>query len=571
MPHSLNRAATRPYRWPLTCLALGIMEVFLWSAQSVAADSHPAVQQLQDQRLQREQLEQQQRLRALQRADEPPPAVEEQAASINSGLCWPLRGLRLAGNRQLSSAELTDALRPLLKPCMSPAQINLLLKAITEQYVKAGYLASRPYLATRPVAGGTLDIVIVEGFVESIELSAPDLPLSLNSAFPALLGQPLHLPDLEQGMDQLNRLKAFDLSADLLPGSSQGATRVLIVPRQINSRWHLGSTFDNRGSEQTGRERLGLNVSLDSPLQLNDFVQLSVNSTLERGSSYSRGYGLYYNIPYGAWTYALSFNQLHYQAQLPGRRLHTSGQSDYYSLGLERSLWRNQQGMLSSSLRLEQKRLDNRLAEQRLQLQSPTLTSLEVGLNLLWLDGGLWSGYLGLSQGLEWFGADRAPLRSDAPQPMFRKYRASLLHLRQGRDPNWPWRWQSELNLQYSPDALPAVEQQQLSDNSAVRGFRQLLIAGASGAVWRNTLSQPLALDLPAGLVLRPQVGIDLGWSKFDHGRAPQRLVGSHVGVELNLTNSRLNLDYQRALHASAAQHQSLETGYWLLEWVLNI
>lgn len=570
MPRYFYSAAVRQYSRPMTGPAL-VMLGLLWAAQAVAAERHPAAQQLQDQRLQREQLEQRQRLRTLQRKEQASSALEEEPAPADSGLCWPLRGVRLAGNRQFSSAELSDTLQPLIKPCMSPTQINQVLKAITQHYVQAGYLASRPYLANPLVAGGTLDIVILEGFVESIELSDPDLPLSLNSAFPSLLGQPLRLAELEQGMDQLNRLKAFDLDADLVPGNTQGATRVVIVPRQLNARWHLGSSFDNRGSEQTGRERLGLTFSLDSPLQLNDFVQVSANSTLQPGSSYSRGYGLYYSIPYGAWTYALSFNQLHYQAQIPGRRLYSSGQSDFYSLGLERSLWRNQQGLLSTSVRLEQKRLDNRLGEQRLHVQSPTLTNLEVGLNLLWLDNGLWSAYLGLSQGLDWLGADREPLYRNAPQPRFRKYRANLLRLSQGSDPNWPWRWQSELNLQYSPDALPAVEQQQLSDNTGVRGFRQQVVAGASGAIWRNTLSQPLPLDLPRNLVVRPQLGVDLGWSKFDHGRAAQRLVGAHAGFELSLPNSRLSLDYQRALHASAVQRQHLEAGYWLLEWVLNI
>ena len=190
---------------------------------------------------------------------------------------------------------------------------------------------------------------------------------------------------------------------------------------------------------------------------------------------------------------------------------------------------------------------------------------------MLWLDGGLWSAYLGVSQGLDWFGADHEPLVSNAPHPRFRKYRANLLRLSHGRDPAWPWRWQSELNLQYSPDSLPAVEQQLLSDNSAVRGFRQLSVAGASGAVWRNTVSQPLPLDLPRGLILRPQLGMDVGWSKFDHGSAAQRLVGAHAGLELSLSDSRLTLDYQRALHANTVHRHHLEAGYWLLEWVLNI
>lgn len=573
MPTPLRRTAARLCLRLMTGLLLSIVGGLPGAAQAASADSPPAVQQLQDLRLQREQLEQRQRLRTLQRSDQPTPgaANADVPAPADSGPCWPVHGVRLTGNQQLSAAELADTLRPLITPCISAARINQMLKAITQHYVQAGYVASRPYLASRPAAGGTLDIVIIEGFVESIELSGPDLPLSLNSAFPTLLGNPLRLSEVEQGLDQLNRLKAFDLGVDLLPGSSAGATRVVVVPRQVTRRWHLGSSFDNRGSQTTGRERLNLSFGLDSPLQLNDFLQLSTHTTLQTGPSYSRGHGLYYTIPYGAWTYALSFNQVHYQAALPGRDLRSNGRSDFCSLGLERSLWRNQQGLLSASLRLEHKRLINRLGDQRLHVQSPTLTSIEAGLNALWLEGGLWSGYLGISQGLDELGADRNALFRHAPQPRFRKYRASLLHLRQGRDPDWPWRWQSELNLQYSPDALPAVEQLLLSDSSGVRGFRQQVISAASGAIWRNTLSQPLALDLPRSLVLRPQLGVDMGWSKFDHGKAPQRALGAHVGVELSWTGSRLTLDYQRALYSSTTQRQKLETGYWLLEWVLNI
>ncbi|MNJ06609.1 Hemolysin transporter protein ShlB precursor [compost metagenome] len=562
----------RSRRIPFRTFALVMAGALLWVDQSAAADGIPVMQHLREQRLQQEQLEQFQRLRTLLRTDDAP-TQPHTAPSIEQapGACWPLSGIRLAGNQQLSLADLAPALQPLIEPCMSPAQVNRLLKAITQRYVDAGYLTSRPYLNSRPQAGGTLDIVIVEGFVESIELSNPDLPLSLRSAFPSLLGQPLRLDELEQGMDQLNRLKAFDLVADLLPGSVEGATRVLITPRQLGNRWHLGSNIDNRGSKATGRQRLGLGVGLDSPLELNDFMQLSVNSTLKTGSSYSRGYGLYYSIPYGPWHYALSLNQLQYQAQLPGKRLYSSGQSAFFSLGLERNLWRNQQGLLSTSWRLEHKRLDNRLADYRLPLQSPTLTSLEAGLNLLWLDDGLWTAYLGLSQGLDWLGADRTQRLRNSPQPQFRKYRANLLHLRQGLDPDWPWRWQSELNLQYSPDSLPAVEQQQVTDHTAVRGFRQQVVAGASAAVWRNSLSQPLPLDLPHGLVLRPALGVDLGWGKYDHGSTSQRLAGAYAGLELSVPGSQLKLDYQRALHASGQRRQGLEPGFWLLEWILNI
>lgn len=162
-----------------------------------------------------------------------------------------------------------------------------------------------------------LDIVIVEGFVETIELAGPDLPLSLSSAFPGLLGQPLYLPDLEQGLDQLNRLRAYELGATLLPGELQGGTRVVVQPGKVASRWHLDSRFDNRGSELTGRHRVNLGIGLDSPLGLNDELRLSLARTVLDTPGQSQGISLYYSIPYGAWTFALSASQLSYQAPSP--------------------------------------------------------------------------------------------------------------------------------------------------------------------------------------------------------------------------------------------------------------
>ncbi|QPN44474.1 ShlB/FhaC/HecB family hemolysin secretion/activation protein [Priestia aryabhattai] len=529
----------------------------------------PASQQLRDQQRTLRQLEQQQRLQRWQR---PPAAQHSDALAPNppsDSRCWEIAGVRLAGNRQLSAQALEPAIQALIKPCMGIADINHLLKAITQRYVHAGYPASRPYLRQAPAHDTPLDIVIIEGFVESIELAA-ELPLSLNSAFPHLLGNPLYLPDLEQGLDQLNRLRAYELSADLLPGELQGGTRVLLQPRQVASRWHLDSRFDNRGSPLTGRHRLNLGIGVDSPLGLNDDLRLSLSTTVIDAPGRSQGVTLYYSIPYGPWSFTLNVGQLRYNAPIPQGRHDSNGNSSYQSVSAERMLWRNQYGMLSASARLDRKQLINRAGSAVIGLQSPTLTSVEAGLNLLWLDHGLWNAYIGVAQGTRWLGAEQPAQHAAAPQLDFRKYRASLLHLRQG-PANWPWRWQSELGLQYSTDVLPAVEQMLLSDDSAVRGFRLRTYSGASAATWRNTFSQPLPLPWTTPATVRPYLGLDLGWERLAQGASPRRLAGATAGIEVNLPHSRLRLDYQRALYASDLQRPLLEPGFWVLEWALNI
>ncbi|MCO7631859.1 ShlB/FhaC/HecB family hemolysin secretion/activation protein [Pseudomonas guariconensis] len=552
-------------RWLLAGLLSGLLAM----PQALADD--PASQQLREQQRTLQQLEHQQRLQRWQQRERPSATPTPSSSPHEPDThCWPTPGVRLAGNQSLSTPALERTLRPLLRPCMGVADINRLLKAITERYVQAGYPTSRPYLARQPEPGEPLEIVIVEGFVESIELAGADLPLSLQGAFPDLLGHPLYLPDLEQGLDQLNRLRAYDVVADLSPGELQGGTQVLLGARQVSSRWHLDGRLDNRGSELTGRHRLNLSLGLDSPLNLNDDLRLSLVSTLFGAPGESRGASLYYSLPYGPWTFALNASEIAYRSPIPHGRQVSSGNSRFLGMSAERVLWRNPQGMLSASARLDHKRLVNRITGVVAGVQSPTLTTLETGINLLWLDGGLWNAYLGIAQGLDGFGADRKAQGTLAPAPQFRKYRASLLHLRQGPAQR-PWRWQSELNLQYSRDVLFAVEQQLLSDDSAVRGFRQYTVAGASTGVWRNTLSQPLPLSLPYGLEVRPVVGLDLGWARLFHGQPSQRLAGAAVGVELSMPGSRLRLDYQHALYASDLPRRRLEPGFWVLDWTLNI
>ncbi|AYG43739.1 ShlB/FhaC/HecB family hemolysin secretion/activation protein [Pseudomonas sp. Leaf58] len=550
--------------WALTCS----LSVLLVAPQALADD--PASQQLRDQQHGLRQLEQQQRLDRWQRQPSPAENHDATAPLAHNERCWDIDGVRVAGNRLLSNPSLAPTIRSLISPCMGLAQINRLLKAITQRYVQAGYPTSRPYLRQPPQQGAPLDLVIVEGFVESIELAGPELPLSLSGAFPGLLGQPLYLPALEQGLDQLNRLRAYDLTAALLPGELQGGTRVVLQPHKVASRWHLDSRFDNRGSELTGRHRLNLGFGLDSPLGINDDLRLSLTSTVLDAPGQSQGISLYYSVPYGAWAFALSASQLRYQAPLPHSHQVADGNSRYQGLSVERVLWRNQQGMLSASARLDRKQLTNRSAGAVIVQQSPTLVSVEAGINLLWLEGGLWNGFVGVAQGVDAFGADRSPLGAERLRPDFRKYRANLLHLRQG-PADRPWRWQSELGLQYSSDPLPAVEQLLASDDSAVRGFRLRTYSGASSAVWRNTVGQQLPGAWTQPLQIRPYVGLDLGWARTAKGKPSQRLAGATAGAELSLPGSHLRLGYQRALYASDLHRPQLEPGFWVVEWALNI
>ncbi|MGI4837549.1 MAG: ShlB/FhaC/HecB family hemolysin secretion/activation protein [Janthinobacterium lividum] len=570
----------------MTALAL----VLLFSPQ-VAAQSLIDAQSVVRQR---EQLELGQRLRSMRR---PPPLLGPASvappnrAAIPfsfSQRCWWVDGIRLTGNRLIAQADITQAIAPHLSACIDTDQINRLLAAITALYVDKGYIASRPQLALPPADREPLRLDITEGFVESIEVSDQSLPLSLRSAFNGMLGQPLQLRNLERGLEQLNRLQAFDLTADVEPGDAIGASRIVIRPLSRPSRWSLNANFNNAGKPDTGRHQAQLTVSLDSPLHLNDFIYLSAGQTFAHDPALSRILGVYYAIPFEAWSFNLSANGSEYQMPvvgLAGSRL-SHGSNTALGMGLERSLWRDQQRLLSATVRIDRKRTDAWIGEQLLEPQSPRLLNAEAGLNLLWTQQGIWTAYLGVSRGLSDWRSDaqhRDVIRKsggnpsalpDSPRGQFTKWRMSLGYLTQRPWAGQQWQWRSQLAAQYSRDPLPPAEQQVLTEQYAVRGLQDLSLAASTAASWNNTLI--LKHGLGAGWSLEPQLGLDVGWRRLDPLQrairdpfaSVARMAGASAGIALVNRHTRLNLGYQHALYLPGAPRPP---GFWRLELALKL
>ncbi|HCE9328939.1 TPA: ShlB/FhaC/HecB family hemolysin secretion/activation protein [Pseudomonas aeruginosa] len=570
MPYrSTESSPRRPFCRALLLGLLGASPAF---AADPGQPGQEALRQHQQQQLELQRMQLEERQRQLQRGNfggsTAPAPVSPPIADHD---CWPLSGTRVGGVTLLSRGRLDRTLGPLISECMGPGQINRLLAAITHLYVDAGYVAARPYLANPPEAGQSLDILVDEGYVESIELDDQGLPVSLRGAFPDMLGKPLNLRDLEQGLDQLNRLRSVDLAADIAPGSQPGASRILLRKRGGAARWSLGLGLDNLGSLATGRDRGNLSLGLDSPLELNDSLLLSASDTLNRDRRYSRSSSLYYAIPYGYWTYSLFASHAEFRSPLrTGRQtFYQTGATDLFSLRADRVLWRGQRHQLSANLQLARKDVDSYLGGIRLSNQSPRLSVVEAGLNLFGLDSAVWSLDLGYARGLSALGADRdRPGRADNyPRAQFDKYRLGLNQWRNGQLAGQAWQWQSQFTAQYSTDPLPAIEQLLATDDSAVRGFRRNSVSGAIGAVWRNTLRLPLRSDLPVQVT--PRLGLDHGWVKLYHGVPGQYLSGASAGLNLSWKQVQLDLDYQRSLSAPAAFRHEPES--WLLRLSLQI
>jgi hemolysin activation/secretion protein len=517
----------------------------------------------------RQAIEADQRQRQLRREHPLQPAPSPQGAPTDQddsdAPCWYVSGVTLAGNRLISAEQLQQAVQPHLSPCLTPAHINRLLAAITQRYTAAGYVASRPLLLARPEDGQPLRLAIEEGFVEAIELAGDDLPVSLAAAFPDVLGAPLQLRQLEQGLDQLNRLRSIDLTADIEPGELQGGSRIVLRAFSRPSRWQLTGGLDNGGSATTGRNRTSLSLALDNPLERNDFLTFyGSGSHISGGAGSAAAAGVYYSIPYGPWSLSVSANAFRYRTQANGRaaQLEFSGGSTLFSYSLERALWRDQHRLLSATLRLDDKSAENYLQASRLAVQSPHYQSLEAGLNGLWLGSVTWAGYLGYARGLGGWTANsgRAIKQPGAQTAAYGKWRASLSRSATYAWAELKWTLTSALQGQYSGQYMPQLEALSLAGGNHVRGFQSAGADSGKGVAWSNTLYLPFSFRPP--LRLTPSLGLDAGWADGLGKQQGDRLLGAAMGLSLDHPSGNVTAHYQRSLYRRRAP---TEPAYWRL------
>ncbi|MGY2263443.1 POTRA domain-containing protein, partial [Pseudomonas sp. SDO55104_S430] len=121
------------------------------------------------------------------------------------------------------------------------------------------------------LSGGHLQVLVVEGRLEALK-SAPDSQLSereLAMAFPGKAGDLVNLREIEQLVDQLNRLPSNQAKMELAPGKNVGGSEVLVT-NSPQKPWRVGLSRSNDGQRSTGEQQWGTTFDWDSPLGLAD-------------------------------------------------------------------------------------------------------------------------------------------------------------------------------------------------------------------------------------------------------------------------------------------------------------
>ncbi|MEO4049318.1 ShlB/FhaC/HecB family hemolysin secretion/activation protein [Pseudomonas sp. CAU 1711] len=462
----------------------------LFCSYSLAQQPLPGERDLIRDRQQRLLDEQHKRLQELQQL--PGQQQEQPVAPGADERCFEIATIRLQGASLLSTAEQRELLEPFVNRCLGSGQLNELLKAITQHYIERGYVTSRAYLPQQDLSDGELDVLVVEGRLEGLDSSAIASERELAMSFPGRVGERLNLRELEQLVDQLNRLPSRPAQLELLPGAEVGGSRVQLKG-EPSKPWRVSLSRHNDGDISTGEQQWGLGLDWDSPLGLAD--QLSLRGGLDAVSDefrHSDSQSLSYSLPYGWWTFSYSYSQSYYRNQTEGAGFvfEMDGESRTHALRAERLLHRDALSKTSINTGISHLRTRNYLDNALLDVSSQRLSEAQLGFNHGRRIGSAFvNADIGWQHGIGALDAQReGDPRHGQPVARYNKYSLTLSYLQPFQLWGESFSFDSLANGQWSEDVLYSPQRISIGGLASVRGFKEQSLAGDSGGYWRNQL-----------------------------------------------------------------------------------
>lgn len=487
--------------------------LFISAAQAapLSPADRDAVRQQQEQLLrqsqqQRDELE---RSTPLPRQDVRTPDGKAQ------GPCFTIHTITLSGVTLISAKAQQKLISPWLNQCLDMAKITQLTTAISDWYISRGYITSRAFLTEQDLSQGELRLVVMEGKLSHIRLDG-ESPRMLKMVFPGLEGKVLNLRDIEQGMEQINRLRSNPVQIEIVPDTEPGYS---IVNLTATPEFPLSATFslDNSGQKSTGEEQLNGSLSGNNLLGLADKWFVSGGRSSDFATGYdAQSFQTGVSVPYGYGLLDYSYAWSNYRTTImnQGYPWISTGDTKTHRLNGSWVVFRNGDIKTALSAGVTQRSSRNWLNDAPLKSSTRNLSSLQLGINHTQkMFGGVATFNPGYSHGMPWFNAETDEEKiGDVPRAEFRKWN---LNASFQRPVTHDLLWLTSLYGQWSPDRLYGSERLTLGGESSVRGFKEQYLSGDNGGYWRNELNYPL-FTLPVFGQISATVALDGGWLEKD-------------------------------------------------------
>ncbi|MBV6778144.1 MULTISPECIES: ShlB/FhaC/HecB family hemolysin secretion/activation protein [Xanthomonas] len=371
-----------------------------WCAVLIAgATQQVSAQQITDPAAQ-ELLRQQERERVLREQQEARPDVRlERAPDEGIGRlpkteapCFVIERIVLDGpgaddfRWALASANTQDD--PATGRCLGTDGINLVMKRVQNAVIARGYVTTRVLAAPQDLTGGTLTLSLVPGRLHTARFSAPDSArAAIANAVPARPGELLNLRDIEQGLENFQRVPTVTADIQIAPAEGSGTgpgESDLAIAWQQRSRLRASLSLDDAGSDATGKLQANGTLSLDNPLGLNELFYVSLGKgVFNAAGKDTDSWTVHYDIPYGYWLFGATASSYDYSQAVAGaiETYDYSGRSRNAEARIDRLLFRNAAIKVGAYGRGWWRQSASAIDDTEIEVQRRRTAGWELGLN----------------------------------------------------------------------------------------------------------------------------------------------------------------------------------------------
>jgi len=495
MRRDCARILPRVIHWGLLGLSISSAPLFAASVSDTPGQSAATIDA-------REQLRQQERERALREQNTPNsdvrltrPDVALPDYPVDEKPCFIIHSLRLEGDSAARFQWALDAADDAKGRCLGSQGIMLVINKVQNAILAGGYVTTRVMAQEQDLTTGVLTLNLQPGRIDNIRFEQPvSWRGRLWNAVPASSGDILNLRDIEQGLENFKRVPSAAADIKIVPGE-QEATSDLLVHWQEGRPVRLSLGMDDSGSKSTGRYLGSATLAVDAPFAQNDLFYANIGKDMfEKGPFGNRSHTLNYFFPVGYWGFSANYNDYTYHQNIPNANevLSYSGKSENLQLTVSRLLFRNQSHKTTLNLRAYRKHATNAVDGIEIDQQKRRTAGWELGFNQR-----SYFGNTTLDANINWrrgtgaFGAIPAP--EEATHSGSARTGILLGDISINQPFNWgeqPWRVNSAMRGQWSPNALTPQERMAIAGRYTVRGFDgEQVLSGEKGLIWRNELA----------------------------------------------------------------------------------
>lgn len=484
------------------------------------------------------QRQDQQRQAIRQRLETPPPGSQRPASRTPDHQrlhpeqpCSTIERIELEGalaatvpRAALAGIEGDD---PPYGHCLGARGITLLMQRVQQSLAARGHLTSHVEAPEQDMRGGTLILRIREGRVGAIR--SPDSSKQpFKPAWATAPGRILNLNDIEQTLDNLQRLPSLGAEIQIEPGEQAGFSDI-VLRTEPAAPLRLGASLDDAGLPETGQLQGNLTLAWDNPLGLADLAYINLGRDMggrDPGPRGTRSHIVHYSVPLGRWLIGATWSGNRYRQTQYGP--YTSylfhGSSSQKEVELQRVLHRDGSSKTTAFIKGFLRTSNHFIDELEVQVQRHRTAGWEAGVQHQRHTAlGALGGRLIFRRGTGAWKAQPVPEEPTSRMQLVTGTVQWNMPLATGG-----WGYGHVLQWQWSRSRLSAQDQFCIGGRTTVHGFGGAeTLCGDQGQLWRQELTAPL----PGWPSAQAYAALDIGRTQARGSGPPERLGGLALGL----------------------------------------